>query len=429
MKDFIIVSAYGENKQEIASRRIYNLAKIATDSGYRVTLLTCKEGSQVNIYDYQFIDKILYLPVKTVIFRTILKYFYVKLLKQTNELNENPSSLSNKRSPFKYLFSKVKLFFKVDGSYHMTSENNIKAQKIILKKAVSQLLRTEFGDNIIIFSSAHPGISHEIANNFKNKNGKKITWVADYRDPSISSDVVNNIDVNYAKKLDSMVCKNSNLITSVSQGCLDMIVESSLNKSIMNSYVLYNGFSESLLRRKEPIEDPNLGKLHLLYAGRLYPERDIEVLAKAINKNEKFILDTCGFDANEMNYYQQKYEGSYVYHGSLPMEKAQELMLKSDILVLLKTNKAKESGGMTGKFFEYVVCNKPILVLGNNDEEFNEIADKIKGVYIASYDEKDIMEKLRLIQSTPFERDMDYVRGFCWDNLFKGLEEKIRTFE
>jgi hypothetical protein len=90
--------------------------------------------------------------------------------------------------------------------------------------------------------------------------------------------------------------------------------------------------------------------------------------------------------------------------------------------LLLKSNEP-ESGGMTGKFFEYLERDKPILVLGDSDLEFNEIARKIGGIYVLPYDEEKIKEFLiDFANKWPFEieRNTEEVDKFNWNNLAKG---------
>jgi len=100
----------------------------------------------------------------------------------------------------------------------------------------------------------------------------------------------------------------------------------------------------------------------------------------------------------------------------------------ADLLLLLKSDEP-DQGIMTGKFYEYLASNKPILVIGDKDAEFNAIAERIGGIYILPYEEEKIKEFLLDFASKQpfrFERDSQEVDKFNWNNLARNLLEEIK---
>lgn len=122
--------------------------------------------------------------------------------------------------------------------------------------------------------------------------------------------------------------------------------------------------------------------------------------------------------------------------GMVSKEMALRIQRSSDILLLLKSD--SDRGVFTGKFFEYLFSGRPILVVGDKDEEFNDVTMRVGGVRIVpnGYDgSRQILEILRHLLNAPsFEealeaefgkRRQEEINKFHWDFLSKSLYERI----
>jgi hypothetical protein len=159
--------------------------------------------------------------------------------------------------------------------------------------------------------------------------------------------------------------------------------------------VVLNGFDPSDYPRGEPARSKDT--LRIMYAGRLYGERrDPSPLFEAIAK--------LGPDAARVQV------DFYVYGGEdhvralakrfgveaqiklhPPQAHAEILRLEraADVLLLLLWNHPSERGVFTGKFFEYVGAERPVLALGPS---FNLAAEMItqRKLGLASLDASEI---------------------------------------
>ena len=285
---------------------------------------------------------------------------------------------------------------------------------------------------MILLTSAGPAVMHEIGYKTKNKF-PQIFWIADYRDQIIGNPV-EKASLRM-RRANFLAVENADMITAVSNGMADDIVRYSpaYKEVAAKTFTLYNGFL-SETKKTFIVSSARTDVLRIAYTGVLYAMRRIDILIRALkkvnsSKSNLFELTYCGASASLCaKIIAEEHADSFITNkGFVSKEEAEIEQHKADILLLLKSNEP-ESGGMTGKFFEYLERDKPILVLGDSDSEFNEIARKIGGIYVLPYDEEKIKEFLIDFASKwPFEieRNAEEVDKFNWNNLAKGLVEEV----
>jgi len=285
----------------------------------------------------------------------------------------------------------------------------------------------------VLLTSSGPAIMHKIGYEIK-KRFPQVFWIADYRDQIVGNPA--GEATRRMREANNLAIEHSDMITAVSEGLVSDIAKySPVGKEavLAKSYILYNGFaSKSAVKPYKPAVDNQ--KIRIAYTGVLYIMRRIDYLIRAIREVNSLIAKSfellyCGASSSIVDrIVAEEAAISFVINkGFVSKQEAEKEQDEADILLLLKSNEP-ETGGMTGKFFEYLERSKPILVLGDSDSEFNEIAKKIGGIYVLPYDEEKIKEFLiEFASKWPFEieRNAEEVDKFNWNNLAKGLIEEV----
>ena len=433
-----IVSYYGLSRRDIASRRIELLCNLLNRLDQSVALITY---SAKNIEDgFSSLDnevRVLAITHKHALLASKLREHY------------SQKGIGKSGSCYKGAYTFQKVFKQTFGrflkriivnpyntSYDSTSEKKyVKIKENSYINCAQSCVSDDLSGNraVIIFTSAGPAIMHRIGYEIKKKY-PEVFWIADYRDQIVGNPVAKATPK--MRKANNLAIKNADMITAVSEGLVNDIAKySPVGKEavLAKSYTLYNGFaSKSAVKPYKPTADNQ--RIRIAYTGVLYIMRRIDYLIRAIKEvnssiAKSFELLYCGASSSIVDrIVAEEAANSFVTNkGFVSKQEAEKEQDEADILLLLKSNEP-ETGGMTGKFFEYLERNKPILVLGDSDSEFNEIARKIGGIYVLPYDEEKIREFLIDFASIwPFEieRNAEEVDKFNWSNLAKGLIEEV----
>ena len=166
--------------------------------------------------------------------------------------------------------------------------------------------------------------------------------------------------------------RHADLITTVSQG-LSNHVQNSPCKVV----TLYNGFEGG----GEVIYAPHKG-LRFCYTGLVYSYRTqalaafCEIVKELISQGSieadavKFVYAGASSDVVNPLFERMGLMGILENHGLVDRTEANRLQNESDLFVVLSWNTKTEQGILTGKFYEGIRANKPILsvVAGNQAE-------------------------------------------------------------
>lgn len=136
---------------------------------------------------------------------------------------------------------------------------------------------------------------------------------------------------------------------------------------------LYNGYDD---RMTQPIlGNEKKGVLSFAYTGGLYSgKRDLRPLFKTMKAlsdkhNYKFKLDYAGEDYEILKQQADQYKMSNIInnYGSVNRDEAERIQNSADVFLVVTWNSKKAQGVLTGKFFEGIRAEKPIvaIVTGN----------------------------------------------------------------
>lgn len=240
-----------------------------------------------------------------------------------------------------------------------------------------RLLKREKFD--IIYSSSGPASSAIVASILQRYS--HLPWVAEFRD--LWSD--NHVDRRnkFVSKIDSYLedrfLQNCSAIVTVSEPLREQL----LNRHKKNVYVIYNGYDEDDYPERENLTK----KLTITYTGKIYPgRRDPAPLFEAmaiLSKDKKITPDILqvrfyGPEQEIIKALVEKYGIKDYLHlgGVVSYEESLSRQYESWILLLLEWNDPLARGVLTGKFFEYLGAERPILCIGYSEGSIAEILEE-----------------------------------------------------
>lgn len=218
-----------------------------------------------------------------------------------------------------------------------------------------------------VFSTYAPLSVHEVAREAKRR-GLARRWIADFRDEV-------NMSFKWQKgwrdRYLRMVREHADIITAVSEGFLEMMDLSGLG------YVLSNGFDREDLRGLGAVKPKENGRFQICYCGQLregrkhVKNRDITPFFHALRglidegccREEELSLVYAGDEGGVFTAYAAEYglDTRVEDHGRVTRERSLGLQQSADVLLMASWNMAGQTGILTGKLFEYMMMEKPIV--------------------------------------------------------------------
>ena len=248
-------------------------------------------------------------------------------------------------------------------------------KKYALKKAVE--LIKEFNIDTVVTTS--PPHSTQLIG-LKLKQKFNIRWIADLRDPWTDIYYYNHfnhtalarkIDKDYERKM----VENADFLITVSEDLKRIFAEKTALSAVAKIAVIPNGFDEDDFRQTNV---PAESKKIITYSGIFYEFYDIDCLHEALsrlNNNLKSDL-MLRFVGNVPPFVEQKFRSTGIEIesvGYVDHPKSIEYLLRSDMLLLFIAKEKNNRGIITGKFFEYLASQKPILAIGPTDGDLAKI--------------------------------------------------------
>lgn len=209
---------------------------------------------------------------------------------------------------------------------------------------------------------------------------KTILWI-DYRDLWTNNHTVIGVfGIRVLEKLiERKILKSAQVITSVSN-FLCQEIQNILHKNV---YKVYNA-PVPIIKQHNNYIDNNL--ISICYVGTIYsgwrdPSKLFEHILKYENTYSHRSLKIIFASRNAGNFFSivDKYGAHQFldYRGAVSREESLALQQQSDILLLLESNAPEARGVLTGKVFEYLMTDKPILLVGPGpDSELYQLLQK-----------------------------------------------------
>ena len=379
------------------------------------------------------------LSVKSVIYPTQDKFddSHIKRLKATNYdyrnlRKEKDVKFYDRKNPLVLFFSKLFDSFPVntflgEGGIVYIISGYFKAKKLIQKGEISH-----------IYSSFRPFADHWIARLLKRKYPELI-WIADYRDVHVDPVRMNVYLPKLQHWFNKRMLQRADIITTVSDGLAENL--QAYGKDV---YVLHNGIYN--LFENSSVSKPSHFTIN--YTGSMYGEnRNPTILLMALRQlidegkinAEEIKIKYAGKDDQIWRDYVSKYhlDNLYDYAGYLSFEESFRAQRSSHINLLLTYASKAYTGGLTGKLYEYLAAERPILLIikGAKDSELEEMFKQINAGLIVYTDNEyiDSVKQFLLKQfnawkargGLSFKMNQDALKKYHWDDMMDKFMEYI----
>jgi hypothetical protein len=432
MESILFLSYYFPPIKSIGVIRNYNVAKHILPHFPQVFVLTTSNNQyleQEPLPTNQF--QVHNIP--TLDYRTIA----IKLKKRqpTNQQSTTQIHFSETTKQSKVAKTAIKLINTIPISL-IIGEGGIIYTIASLYKAI-QLIKKHNIQHI--YSSYRPYSDHFTAYLLKIRF-PNLHWTADFRDLHIDPLYQNVYLSTLQHWFNRQILKKANLVTTVSLG-----LATQLQKYGKEVQVLRNGISNLNLN---PTRIPPI-KFTIAYTGSMYgeernPQLLLQVLSDLINTNQinpqNTTITYAGKDTSIWQTHIQKHNLQNIFQslGSISLQKANELQQNAHINLLLTSALPNYTGILTGKFYEYLAAQNPIIVLinGAQDPEFQQIVQDLQAGIVINNQNPTSYQTLKdflLTLYNQFQTNGDTtptiqkqkLQQYQWENTIKPIAQKM----
>jgi glycosyltransferase involved in cell wall biosynthesis len=285
-----------------------------------------------------------------------------------------------------------------------------------------------------VFSTFPPYADHLIAAKLKRAH-PELFWIADFRDLHVDPAQDNLLLRNHQRKVNRSILRDADVVTTVSEG-----LAVHLREFHSNVQVLPNGVREA------PQQSPALyPKFTIAYTGSMFQDKRRhetllaaikQLLDKQIIKDTDFELLYAGKDSAVWWRLVLQYGLKNVFRdeGLIARKDAERIQQRSHINVLLTYSTHELKGNLTGKLYDYLSAQRPLLVLINGpvDTEIeNLIAKTGAGVVVYHGDIDSIADYIARAytiwtqtNNLPNQYHQEALNSLRWKNILKTFSVK-----
>ena len=388
MKKVLIISYYWPPSGGAGVQRWLKFAKYLPEFGWQPVILTVDP----EFASYPQRDESLLAEVDSncLVFTTksFELYSLYKLISGKKEVPYGGFANESKEG----IFQKVSKFLR--GNFLLPDPRK-GWNKYAYKKA-SELIR-EFNIETVVTTS--PPHSTQLIG-LKLKRNFPIRWIADLRDPWTDIYYYNQfmhtatarwIDLSYERK----VVENTDLLITVSEDVKRIFAEKSELPIAAKTAVIPNGFDQDdFIISNLPTETKKI----ITYTGTISEAYDVDSFLEALfllpdDSKSKLLIRFVGKVPPSVEHKFRSTGLEIDLPGYVDHPKSIEFLLRSDILLLVIPKVKNNKGILTGKFFEYLASQKPILAIGPLDGDLSKIIQETKCGKLFDYDDMEGMHR------------------------------------
>ncbi len=272
------------------------------------------------------------------------------------------------------------------------------ARKFWIKPSVQFLTEYLSNNKIdVVITTGPPHSLHLIGLQLKQKLA--IKWIADFRDPWTDIDYFHQLPL--TKKT---IRKHYQLEEEVVSTADSVLV---VGKTMKEKYLKFNQNIEVITNGFDDVKDESKVELDIKFSivhiGMMNADRNPRILWKVlsdlIKENQDFAEDLqlkfVGKLAHEVfeSIDKNKLNSIIEYITYLP-HKEVVIFQQSAQILLLAVNKVPSAGGIiTGKLFEYLQANRPILAIAPPEGDLAEIINTTKAGRVVDFDDEETLKK------------------------------------
>ena len=264
-----------------------------------------------------------------------------------------------------------------------------------LKKA-SELIRQFNIDTVVTTSPPH---STQLIG-LKLKQKFNIKWIADLRDPWTDiyyynqfkhTALARTIDLQYERK----VVENADLLVTVSEDVKRIFAGKSSLPVAAKTVVIPNGFDEDdFLLKQVPAETKKV----ITYTGTISEAYPVDCFLQALSALDQGLKSQIliRFVGKVPPSVVQKFRNTQLeieLVGYVDHPKSIEYLFRSTLLLLVIPEVKNNHGILTGKFFEYLASQKPILAIGPTKGDLAKIIQETNCGQLFDYQDAEGMRR------------------------------------
>lgn len=250
-----------------------------------------------------------------------------------------------------------------------------------------------------IITTGPPHSMHIIGRKLHRATG--IPWLADFRDPWTNIDFYKELNLTWiADKLhhraERKVLQQADCVVSVTPTWCAELEELAGRKVDL----IHNGYDEDDVVKTTDAVQSGFSIVHI---GSINAARNPKVLWKALSElvsehsdlaDELKIRFVGNVEPVVLNSLDELSLGCFVDKvGYLPHAEAIAFQQTSPVLLLLINNTPNAKGILTGKFYEYMASERPILVIGPKDSDVEDLVNETRCGVLVDFEDVSGMKK------------------------------------
>lgn len=311
---------------------------------------------------------------------------------------------------------------------------------IVIYRVLWNYIKNHIDEYDVVISSYSPMWPFMVAHKMK-KNNKRLKWIADFRD------VCGREGINvggFAPWHRSYVQKHSSIANAVFR--VEYFINTCTDKNV-KCYTVTNGYDPDEAAAPECPDTFNF-----VYTGSIYGElQDFSIIYQAVNE---LIEQGCIQKDKVKVYYAGRYGEEaqimanktgitdfFVNLQQIPRFKARELQRKAAVLIQAGFNIENDYCAWTGKMYEYMISQKPIVYIVNGDKPNSfpsKYMNKLGGVCYEKTRHEETYPKLKnyikekydewiATGNVTIKQDREYVGNYSYQAIAEQVWEIIKT--
>lgn len=309
------------------------------------------------------------------------------------------------------------------------------------KKKVLDVIKKEGID--LIYTTSAPYSDHLLGLYIKKKM-PNIKWVVDFRDewtnnPYTLDNPYNPIRTKIEINMESKVLNTADMLITNTPVMRENFVNNH-NLKGDNFFVIPNGYDVEDFKDMDCANKPKNDKMTMVYTGALYGRRKPDTFFEAL----KQLKADGSIDADKIlvkligNYHKDKLQAQidsygltsqFEIVGYVPHNVCIQHQIAADVLVLIEGSGRGSNAFYTGKIFEYMNTNRPVLAILPKGAATDLVNESKIGIVADTDDVAAIKQNIKLyydkwINGTlDFEPDRNVIEGFERKKLTQKLAE------
>lgn len=231
----------------------------------------------------------------------------------------------------------------------------------------------------VVISSYAPQEAHLAALEFIKKHNS-VKWVADMRDEMSKNPGIPEQQRKKYQAIEAEINKYGSAILSVSQPIIDDF--KALCPQIQLFVEVRNGFNHAVIPENyQPNEVFTLGYFGSFYGGRK-PVTFFQALERLVEKRTDFDFNFVVVGAHKNFEIPAQLTHKVHFIEALPYQDAIKKMMEMDLNVVIHP-RSNQKGVFTGKLFDYLSVNRPVLACVDSDDVAAQLIREMDAGYVA----------------------------------------------